>query len=602
MKASISRLLLTIAFTVFLLHISPGFAENSTVPPSLYLNDAKIQLTAPSIIQDGTTYIPVKDLFLLFDFNVEWNEKQKKVIATHGDYRITLEPHSTRLVVNGVAQETSASILIVNARTYVPVRFLSTILGADVSWDSHSNSVNIYTGSFENKIHFKDHRVQNALLERVGKQSGDDLLKKDIYYMVNLDLSDKGIVWLDDFFYLSNVKKLNLSNNNIDELKPLNDLKEQLVELNLSHNKISTIRELADFNTLEVLDVSNNPLASIESVEYMLKLKELKLANTSLYGDEAKAPLLNIKDRVSIDISLDDVKPSKTNTAILKSKAAFKLEVANDVYWVPANSLGISHLDNSTISYVLDNTPEGKESTIDNLYDLCQFWQNAKYTDTTKKNSVLDSSTSRHWNYVSAPSVSLKTFEGDSRAIASASAYLLSNNFSETGTLNIYFKDGTSTALTYVKYLHAYYEEVDDDDEDDIYHQEYEYYILNPRNYCKNSLATPAIENGFKEIYDASGGIQNNIHMTHDLMNFVNALSSKKQIIAAYTVQYKGSVNATNCYGTYGSDKNSNTGTLIFLPKHVDKDEVDPYTIIFEDTSDTFYFKRVNNPTSAPRW
>lgn len=114
-------------------------------------------------ISDGTTYVPIRAIASLFNANIKWDAKEKKVsIITTGDipkikhtikenqYSYTTNVLATtgaklyvnnQLVVPTDANGNVKNIYNINGTIYVPVRAVSQALGLPIAWSDVSKSV-----------------------------------------------------------------------------------------------------------------------------------------------------------------------------------------------------------------------------------------------------------------------------------------------------------------------------------------------------------------------------------------------------------------------------------------------------------------------------
>ena len=75
---------------------------------------------------------------------------------------------------------------------------------------------------------------------------------------------------------LSSLTELNLSFNQISDIKPLESLT-NLTELFLDNNQISDIKPLEFLTNLTLLDLANNQISDIKPLEFLTKLTEIYL-------------------------------------------------------------------------------------------------------------------------------------------------------------------------------------------------------------------------------------------------------------------------------------------------------------------------------------
>lgn len=104
----------------------------------IYFPDAK-----PYIDENSRTLVPVRFVAESMNMDVKWEEngKPNNVTLTKGSMKVDLKIGERVALVNGRQQSLDTSAVILNERTYVPLRFLSELMGAQISWDSVNNAV-----------------------------------------------------------------------------------------------------------------------------------------------------------------------------------------------------------------------------------------------------------------------------------------------------------------------------------------------------------------------------------------------------------------------------------------------------------------------------
>lgn len=129
------------------------FSHESTYAQTVYLNDGKIV--------DGRTLLPLRAIFEELNADVKWEQKTKTVYATKGTDKIKLTIGSKRAMVNGKNVIVDVAPTVISSRTYVPLRFISEALGANVSWDQQSRVATVVSGEKTikvNTIHWKTYQ------------------------------------------------------------------------------------------------------------------------------------------------------------------------------------------------------------------------------------------------------------------------------------------------------------------------------------------------------------------------------------------------------------------------------------------------------------
>lgn len=122
-------------------------AQNNT--PSVTVNGEKLEFTdnvTPFIDeQSERTLVPMRDIFEAVGAVVQWDESTQTVIAVKDSSFVTLQIGSEKAFVNSEEKQLDVKALIKDDRTFVPLRFVSEALGADVEWDNDNYTVVIKT-------------------------------------------------------------------------------------------------------------------------------------------------------------------------------------------------------------------------------------------------------------------------------------------------------------------------------------------------------------------------------------------------------------------------------------------------------------------------
>lgn len=94
---------------------------------------------------NGTVMVPVRFVVEQLDAEVEWDEatKQVKITDPLKGSVITLTVGSTTATVNGTPQTLEKAAALVDGTTYIPVRFVTENMGAQVKWDQETQTVSI---------------------------------------------------------------------------------------------------------------------------------------------------------------------------------------------------------------------------------------------------------------------------------------------------------------------------------------------------------------------------------------------------------------------------------------------------------------------------
>jgi len=113
---------------------------------TIKVNNKNISSDVTPFIKSGTTYVPVR--FVADALNVDsvtWNSDTKSVTIKNSNSTILLFINKDYAYVNNEYKNLANNALISNSRTFVPIRFVSEVLGATVDWDEDNSTVLIST-------------------------------------------------------------------------------------------------------------------------------------------------------------------------------------------------------------------------------------------------------------------------------------------------------------------------------------------------------------------------------------------------------------------------------------------------------------------------
>lgn len=104
----------------------------------IYVSDVQVDFkdAKPFVDEEDRTQIPVRALAEVLDCDVAWNDAEQLVTITLTDGTIVQMTIGDRfLKVGDKIVEMDTEALIIEDRTYIPIRFLAEALGLNVFWD-----------------------------------------------------------------------------------------------------------------------------------------------------------------------------------------------------------------------------------------------------------------------------------------------------------------------------------------------------------------------------------------------------------------------------------------------------------------------------------
>lgn len=111
---------------------------------NVIVNGQTMNFTEPPIVRAGRVFVPLRGVFEQLGASVVYANGQ--INATGRGQTVSLNIGSTQATVNGQPQTMDVAPFIVNATTFVPLRFVSQALGASVNWNDSTSTVTISGG------------------------------------------------------------------------------------------------------------------------------------------------------------------------------------------------------------------------------------------------------------------------------------------------------------------------------------------------------------------------------------------------------------------------------------------------------------------------
>lgn len=141
---------------VMLLGLMTGTASAAANTPtfvSVVLDGEKIWFPdAQAFVDENSrTLVPVRFVAEKMNAKVGWDPKMSTVPIKRDKQTIRLTIGESKAIVNGDEVSFDTKAIMSGGRTFVPLRFVSEVLGAEVKWDSATSTVFITTKSTSNE-------------------------------------------------------------------------------------------------------------------------------------------------------------------------------------------------------------------------------------------------------------------------------------------------------------------------------------------------------------------------------------------------------------------------------------------------------------------
>lgn len=164
--------------------------------------------------------------------------------------------------------------------------------------------VGVETKSIANAVDFENPVIEEAVRKKLTDMNhkiGDFLTIEDIEMIEDLDLSAEKLMSIRDLSIFCNLKELNIAFNNISDISPLGNLR-KLEKLNLSTNiklsdHLDTIKSIFNLNQLKSLDLSSCCLydSDIEGIGKLKSLTKLDLSYNRIKDIVELKSLVNLR-------------------------------------------------------------------------------------------------------------------------------------------------------------------------------------------------------------------------------------------------------------------------------------------------------------------
>lgn len=103
------------------------------------------QYSPPPMMMNGSVMVPMRGIFESLGAKVNWNSKTEQVTAMRGRSEVMLKVGDRNAMVNGRQMMLESAPHMYQNAVFVPLRFVSESLGANVKWDASAHRVMIAT-------------------------------------------------------------------------------------------------------------------------------------------------------------------------------------------------------------------------------------------------------------------------------------------------------------------------------------------------------------------------------------------------------------------------------------------------------------------------
>ena len=171
--------------------LSSGVLAAVSFPLSVYVDGQRVQFpdATPFIDGNNRTMVPVRFVSEALNAEVGWDGALRQVTVTKESKKIVLTINKPEMQINGVTKVLDCAPLIVDDRTFVPIRFVSEALDAVVEWDGAVRTVYISTKKKEEEKKQEDEKGNNKSVDfkglNVEVEDGDVVNETNTTIIVN---------------------------------------------------------------------------------------------------------------------------------------------------------------------------------------------------------------------------------------------------------------------------------------------------------------------------------------------------------------------------------------------------------------------------------
>lgn len=110
-------------------------------PISIIVDSKNIELSTPARVENGTTLVPLRDIFEAFGVTPVWNKNTQIITAEKDGVKIWLQSNNKKAKVGNKEVILNVPGKSYNGNTLVPLRFISEAFGINPQWNKSTNTI-----------------------------------------------------------------------------------------------------------------------------------------------------------------------------------------------------------------------------------------------------------------------------------------------------------------------------------------------------------------------------------------------------------------------------------------------------------------------------
>jgi hypothetical protein len=112
-------------------------------PITINLNGKTLSLSKDPVIINGSTLVPMREIFEAMGAKVDWDGETQTVTGTTNGTTVTMSIGSSVITKNGATASLGVPAQLIDGYTMVPVRAVAEAFGSNVNWDGTNKIVSI---------------------------------------------------------------------------------------------------------------------------------------------------------------------------------------------------------------------------------------------------------------------------------------------------------------------------------------------------------------------------------------------------------------------------------------------------------------------------
>ena len=185
------RIFIGVVLAVMVITTWCPFTEASS-NPTVYLDGGKLNFDVPPQIVNGRTLVPMRAIFEALGASISWNNTTKTVQGSKDSIKLKMTINSNSYYINNEAKTSDVAPMIQNGRTLVPLRIIAESLQCKVDYKGSTNVVTIESGASTSSVITNNYRDEDLTPVWGGNKYGYEDQNGNMVIKPRFD-------WADDF-------------------------------------------------------------------------------------------------------------------------------------------------------------------------------------------------------------------------------------------------------------------------------------------------------------------------------------------------------------------------------------------------------------------